>query len=50
MKRENINIAKLKMILLLKTDCNTLNKISCNSRLMPKMKLNREIPHEVIDS
>jgi hypothetical protein len=46
--KENIQVAKLRAILLLKVDFNSLNKIIYSSRVLPKLEDNRVIPYEVI--
>ena len=44
----NINIAKLRAILLLEVDFNTLNKIIFNRRVILRIKTAKTIPYEVI--
>ena len=46
--KENIEVAKLRAILLLEVDFNGLNKIIYNHRVLPKLEDNRVIPYEVI--
>ena len=38
--KENINIKKLRVILLLEMDLNTIHKIMFNSRLIPTLERN----------
>ena len=45
----NINIAKLRAILLLEVDFNTLNKIIFNIRVMPLIEANIQIPHNIVE-
>ena len=44
----NINVAKLRAILLLEVDFNTLNKIVFNGRVIPRIETAKTIPYEVI--
>ena len=44
----NINVAKLRAILLLEADFNTLNKIVFNRRTIPRIEIAKTIPYEVI--
>jgi len=44
----NINIAKLRAILLLEVDFNALNKIIFNTRVMPLMEVNAQIPCDIV--
>ena len=44
----NIQVAKLRVILLLEAGFNGLNKIIYNRRVLPRLKSNRVIPYEVI--
>ena len=43
-----INVRKLKAILLLEADFNTLNKIVFNTKLMPSLERTNSIPYEII--
>ena len=47
-ERGNINLAKLRVILLLEADFNGLNKIIFNSRVLPTLEKQQEIPYEII--
>ena len=47
--RGQIDISKLRAILLLEEDFNTLNKLIFNMRLIPSLKYKKYISHEVID-
>ena len=44
----NINVAKLRAILLLEADFNTLNKIAFNKRAIQRIETVKTIPYEVI--
>ena len=44
----NINVAKLRAILLLEADLNALNKIIFNGRAIPRIETSKTIPYEVI--
>ena len=44
----NINMQKLRAILLLEADFNVMNKIISNNRLMPRLEADEAIPIEVI--
>ena len=45
---ENVNMAKLRAILLLEADFNALNKIVFNGRAILSVKASKTIPYEVI--
>ena len=45
---ENVNVVKLKAILLPEADFNTLNKIVFNRRAIPLIEASKAIPYEVI--
>ena len=47
-EKGNINIEKLRVILLLEADFNGLNKIIYNSRVIPELEKREEIPFEVV--
>ena len=44
----NANVTKLRAILLLEADFNTLHKIVLNGRLMPELEVREEIQQETI--
>ena len=44
----NIQVAKLRVILLLEADFNRLNKIIYSRRVLLRLESNRVIPYEVI--
>ena len=44
----NINVQKLRAILLLETDFNAMHKIIFNNRLIPSIEADKAIPMEVI--
>ena len=44
----NIQVSKLRAILLLEADFNTLNKIVFNNRTIPNLEGSNSIPYEVI--
>ena len=44
----NINAAKLRAIFLLEVDFNIINKMICNSRVLPRLEVYRVIHDEVI--
>ena len=44
----NLDMAKLRAILLLEVDFNRLNKIIFNNRVLPKLEQDKAIPVEVI--
>ena len=46
--KENIHVSKLRAILLLEADFNTLNKIVFNNRALPAIKASKIILLEVI--
>ena len=47
-EKGNINVKKLRAILLLEADFNGLNKIIYNSRVIPELEKREEIPFEVV--
>ena len=47
-EKGNINVQKLRAILLLEADFNGLNKIIYNSRVIPALEKRGDIPFEVI--
>ena len=47
-ERGNINIAKLRVILLLEADFIRLNKIIFNSRVLPTLEKQKEILYKII--
>jgi len=47
-EKGNINVEKLRAILLLEADFNRLNKIIYNSRVIPELEKREEILFEVI--
>ena len=47
-KESQIAVSKLRAILLLEADFNTINKIIFNTRLIPNLERNELIPHEII--
>jgi len=46
----NINVQKLRAILLLEADFNTVHKITFNRRIMPRLEEDNIIPKEIIGS
>ena len=44
----NINVKKLRSILLLEADLNTLHKIIFNGRVLPTIERHNQMPKEVI--
>ena len=44
----NVQVSKLRAILLLEVDFNALNKIVFNNRTLPLLEANRSIPYEII--
>ena len=44
----NVQVSKLRAILLLEADFNALNKIVFNNRTLPSLEANGSIPYEVI--
>ena len=46
--RRNINISKLRAILLLEADFNSLNKIVFNGRVLPRLEMKKKIPYEIV--
>ena len=44
----NVNISKLRAILLLEADFNGINKILFNSYILPQLESNKAIPYKVI--
>ena len=44
----NVYITKLRALLLLEADFNTLNKIVFNSRTLPTIEASRTIPYKII--
>ena len=46
----NVNVQKLRAILLLEADFNALHKIIFNNRLIPNLDINNAIPMEAIGS
>jgi len=45
---ENVDVAKLRAILLLEKDFDRLNKIIFNNRILPKLEQDKVIPAEII--
>ena len=45
---ENIDIKKLRAILLLEADFNTVHKIIFNGRIMPRLEESNIIPNKII--
>ena len=46
--RENIEVSKLRAILLLEADFNSLNKTVFNGRVLLRLEIKKEIPYEII--
>ena len=46
-KLSNINISKLRVIMNLEVDFNTVNKIILNTRLIPNLEKNQSIPMKI---
>ena len=46
--RGNIEVSKLRAILFLKADFNSLNKIIFNRRVLPYLENKKEIPYKII--
>ena len=46
--RRLIEVSKLRAILLLEADYNTLNRLVFNIKLTPSLKINKQIPYEII--
>ena len=44
----NINVAKLRAILLLEADFNAFNKIIFNTRVMLLIEVNAQIPYDIV--
>ena len=44
----NVQVSKLRAILLLEADFNVLNKIVFNNRILPLLEANGSIPYEII--
>jgi hypothetical protein len=44
----NVQVSKLRAILLLEADFNALNKIVFNNRTLPSLEANGSIPYEII--